>query len=343
MALDNITPATPNQGIAGSNPFDILLPTWSGEVLHSYDSYKMFEPLVTSRVISSGHELEIPVTGKVDVKEVWGRGEAIEGGGGPTSSFKIGLDERPMAAHFELDRIDLMVQQFEYRSEMARQCGEALAKKRDAQIAQLLVKAAVQSQSQAVLDTTGLDSRYGGQVVTAADTASADEAGALAILAAIEADGVRLQELDVDPTGSVCAVSPAMFHAIRRLGVADAAADVGVMQPMFGGVAEMGGMGAAPTQGLSITDSLVYFGTKLMPTNAVPSTNVTTGDANYQVDATNTTALIWKPEAVASIRKMDLTVDTFRDIRRNSELLVASMYSGGGIMRSELATQVKSA
>ena len=343
--MDNVTPVTYNQGVAGTNPFDILLPTWSGEVLHAYDSYKTFEGMVTSRVISSGTELEIPVTGKVDVKEVWGRGEAIDGGGGPTNSFKIALDARPMAAHFELDRIDLMVQQFEYRSEMARQCGEALAKKRDMQIAQLLVKGAAQAQSQAVLDDTALDSNYGGTVVTDGDLAGADEAGALAVLAAIEADRVRMQELDIDPTGSVCAISPALFHQIRRLGVAEASSDLtaGAGRPMFGGVAEAGGLGSPLAQGLSISDSLTYMGTKLVASNNIPSSNVTTGDANYQVDARNVVGLIWKPEAVASIRKMDLTVDTYRDIRRNSELVVASMYSGGGIMRSELATVLKSA
>ena len=66
--------------------------------------------------------------------------------------------------------------------------------------------------------------------MTDAALATADEAGALAVLQAIEDDRIRLQELDVDPSGSVCALSPAMFHAIRRLGVADSGSTVGVSQ-----------------------------------------------------------------------------------------------------------------
>ena len=50
MALDNVTPASPNAGfVGGSSGQDLLLATWAGEVLNAYDRYNVFESLVTSR------------------------------------------------------------------------------------------------------------------------------------------------------------------------------------------------------------------------------------------------------------------------------------------------------
>jgi hypothetical protein len=43
------------------------------------------------------------------------------------------------------------------------------------------------------------------------------------------------------------------------------------------------------------------------------------------------------PECVASLRKTGLVVDTVDDVRRNTTFTVASMLSGTGILKPELA------
>ena len=345
MALDNVSPVSPNAGfVGGSSGQDLLLATWAGEVLNAYDRYNVFEGLVTSRSIESGRSIEFPVTGRVGVVEAWEAGVALEGGGAPTGKFSIELDDRPVAAHFELDNIEQLVSQFEYRSEMARQCGQALARTRDTQLGHLIVKAAGTAARQ--LDESGIDTSYAGQVVTDADTADADaEVRALAFLKAIEGELVRRQEIDVDTAGLNLIVNPADFHAIRRLGVADSASDIASGQmPMFGN--QFFGTEGNPNMlaGLTIRDSLTYMGCKISSTNNLPTSDrSSTGDSNYQVDASNTTGLLFSPDAVASVKKMDLAMDTFRDVRRNTEFVVAQMFCGAGVLRPELAVQVKSA
>jgi hypothetical protein len=333
---------------AGANA-KLWLPIWSGEVLHAYDEYRSFEPMVTSKTIASGREMEFPITGTVDLKPAWDAGEYLVGGKDATGgNFSITLDKRPMAAHFELDNVDLMITQWEYRQELARQAGQTLANARDKQIATFIAGAAV-------VPLTAADPRSGlslpevGNLSTWAD----DAERALEVLEQIEDFVVECQENSV-PVGAVyCAVTPKMFQQIRRLGVAESSpagvAAAGNMQPMFGGVAAAGGLGAQFTQGMnSLSDSLVYMGVTILKSNHLPKEDYVAspiGETRYNLhgDDAQVRALIWMPECVASLRKTGLAVDTEDDIRRNTTFTVASMMSGTGILKPELAKIVVTA
>ena len=339
----------------------LWLPIWSGEVLHAYDEYKSFEPMVTAKTISSGRVMEFPITGTVALKPTWGAGEYLVGGEDAASTqFSVELDKRPMAAHFELDNVDLMITQWEYRQELARQAGQTLANARDKQIATFITGAATVGR----LEDSGnnvVDPRPG-LVFPAPATLSvrADSAEtALELLEAIEDFTVDCQENSV-PVGQVyCAVTPRMFQQIRRLGVAESQGDAVNMQPMFGGVAAAGGLGAGFQQGLNaLSDSLRYMGVTIVKSNHLPNADYSSasiGEARYNIDGSEAAdtdpatagagvrALIWMPECVASLRKTGLVVDTEDDIRRNSTFTVASMMSGTGILKPELAKVVVNA
>ena len=108
------TDATPSTNATGGK---LWLPIWSGEVLHAYDEYNVFEGLVDHKTITSGREMLFPRTGTVDLKAQWGAGEELVGGTDAKSSqFAVTLDNRPMAAHFELDNVDMMITMWEYRA-----------------------------------------------------------------------------------------------------------------------------------------------------------------------------------------------------------------------------------
>ena len=66
-------------GATPSGAGKLWLPIWSGEVLHAYDEYRMFEPMVTSKTISSGRLMEFPITGTVSLKPAWDAGEYLMG------------------------------------------------------------------------------------------------------------------------------------------------------------------------------------------------------------------------------------------------------------------------
>ena len=338
MSYRNST--TLGTSVDGANDMGKLwLPIWSGEVLHAYDQFRMFEPMVTSKSISSGRTIEFPITGTVNLKAAWDAGEYLVGGENSASSqFTIELDKRPMAAHFELDNIDLMVTQWEYRQELARQAGQTLANARDKQVAAYIALAAASAKIADDPRTLSLPD------VFAVSAAVIDDAAeALKVLEGIEEFCVDLQMNDVPVQGCYCVVTPRLFQQIRRLGVADAQAEAVSMQPMFGGVAMAGGLGAPLTQGMnSLSDSLVYMGVTITKSNHIPTADYAAnaiGETRYNVQgaAGNVRGMIFCAEAVAAVRKTGLVVDTEDDIRRNTTFTVASMYSGTGVLKPELA------
>ena len=159
-------------------------------------------------------------------------------------------------------------------------------------------------------------------------------AAALEALKACEDFVVYLQTINAPTDGVYLVVEPRTFQDIRALGVANSATTAMNMQPMFGGVAMAGGLGAALTQGLNkITDSLDYMGVKIMKNNHLPIVDYSVNDAakigenryNLNFLAAGVCGLLFQKSAVASLKLQGLKVDTVDDIRRNTTFTVASM------------------
>lgn len=349
-------------GVSGSiSDFDLWLPTWSGEVLHAYDQYNMLEAKVDTRTLTNGISVEFPITGTVALTPAWEAGQELAGGGSSSTKFSIGLDRRPTAAHFELDNIDVMIQQFDFRSELARQAGLTLANERDRQIGRLLVNGAqtasrmhTRDGDDLAVDSAGIDTRYGGKAYylsasTDIDAWGTSEAGALYVLAAIEAEQVRARNLDL-PEGTLCVVvRPELFNQIRRLGIASPNFGTGLFNTT-GGRDDMKIFGTNTTMpamraSLSYLDAEIYSSTHL-PNDAEydvggvgnSGDNLEAADALYSGDMRGIVGLMFRKGGVASIKKQGLKVDTVNDIRRNSVFTVASMYHGGGVLRPEFCS-----
>jgi hypothetical protein len=351
---------TTGAAISGSNSTGgkLWLPIWSGEVIHAYDEYNMFENLVTTRVIPSGTTVEIPITGTVDLKPAWEAGEELVGGAASTAkTFQLKLDKRPMAAHFEVDNIDLMQTQWEYRNELARQAAQTIANARDKQIFSYLVRTATASQlSGDPRPTMNLESvLYGdtGEKQIAewgdSDEEAADRAtGALSALEYVEQFIVHLQENNIPYDRLYMAVTPQAFMDIRALGVARASDEFanGGQQLYFAGNAGLGGP-LTNSYG-QLHDTLEYMGCTIVKSNHVLGTDLsggtTLGEDKYNLDfaAGGVKAVMWTPECMAGIRLQGLKVDTVDDIRRNTTFTVASMMAGTGVLRPECAALITS-
>lgn len=305
-------------GTAQGGTPEYWLPIWSGEVLNAYDQYNIFEPLVTTRAITSGTTMRFPITGTVGHKAQWKAGEELEGSNDISAPgwFDISLDQRPMASYFELDDISLMLTQWEYRAELARQSGLALANARDKQIACLIAQGAFMPNRNPAVSKGG---NFGGADITSDLTSSSYDMpasavfnylghssasdveranAALKLLEYIERYMVRLQEIDAPTTGVYVAVTPRAFQDIRALGVARSEATItnapGVynMQPMFGGVAAAGGLGAPYTQGMNaLSDTLTYMGATIIKTNHLLSQTVELDGTDYTVVSTDTAGI----------------------------------------------------
>ena len=357
-----VTSGTSQSG--GSGAGKLWLPIWSGEVIHAYDEYNMFENLVTSKTIASGRSMQFPITGTVDIQASWAAGEELVGGtDAKSTTFAVHLDARPIAAFFETDNIDLMITQWEYRAELARQAGLALANARDKQIWSFLCRAGATNQLGATTDPRpqmGLDTViYGGSVEANSDhlgglwDAGADlelrTNAALELLQALEKFLVHLQSNNIDAGQVYCAVNPQAFMDIRALGVARVNTELaaGGNQLMFNGSAVGGfgtGLGAPLTQGMAkLQDTLVYMGVTIVKSNHIMTTDesgesaTSIGEDRYGLDfaAAKVGAAMWTPECIASLKLQGVKVDTVDDIRRNTQFTVASTMNGTGVLRPE--------
>ena len=237
---ENTGAATSGDAYAsGTSAGKLWLPIWSGEVIHAYDEMNQFEGLVQSKTIPSGTTVEIPITGTVSLKPTWLAGEELTGGDDSnTSTFQLKLDKRPMAAHFELDNVDLMLTQWEFRAELARQAALTLANTRDKQIYSYLTRAALSTQidadprpglnlDNAIFGEDGSTSLKLASVGTTAATAADRATGALSMLEKVEKYIVYLQENNIPYGQLYLAVSPRTFMDIRALGVARSSLDLG--------------------------------------------------------------------------------------------------------------------
>jgi hypothetical protein len=347
--------------IAGANK--LWLSIWSGETIHAYDEYNMFESLVDSKTISNGVAMEFPITGTVALNAAWAAGKELIGSTTDSTSATIAikLDKRPIAAHFEIDNVDLMQTQWEFRSELARQAGLTLANARDKQIAAYIARAGAEDlnynsgwdgsdNDPSIVGTEDPRSLPAGPVflngkffdLGRSASTSADRANAaLQALQACEDFVVYLQTINAPTDGVYLAVEPRAFQDIRALGVARASTETFNMQPMFGGVAQAGGLGAALAQGMNgLMDSLEYMGVRIIKSNHLPTSNFSgIGEDRYNLafgDA-GVCGLLFQRSAVAALKLQGLKVDTLDDIRRNTTFTVASMMAGTGVLRPECA------
>jgi len=339
--------------VAGANK--LWLSIFSGETLAAYDHSNIFEQLVDHKVLSGGVAWEFPVTGTVSIVSAWNAGVELSGNSNTNASSTIAvkLDKRPIAAHFEIDNIDLMQSQWEFRAELARQAGMSLANARDKQIAAYIGRAA--AEAPLASDPRGIAAGpvfpsilfkdLGAGINTVADGAMRS-AAALEALRAAEDFLVWLQTINAPTDGVYLAVTPRAFQDIRALGVARTAPTAMASQPMFGGGELAGGLGLGLTQGLNnLTDSLDYMGVKIIKSNHLPTANYAAGaigEARYnlQFGDTGCVGLIFQKACVASLKLQGLKVDTVDDVRRNTTFTVASAMNGTGVLRPECAAML---
>ena len=358
---DSVSAGPLGGGAAGSGTSKLWLPLWSGEVINAYDQYNMFENMITTKTLTGGFSYEFPITGTVALNPAWNAGVELNGGDAESKTFKVNLDNRPMAAHFETDNVDLLVTQWDYRSELARQAGLTLANTRDRQIAMALAAAcavAPISSDPRGSDFTTNAFQAPGVISTTVLSSACTDAQALKVLEEIENYLVVCQENDVTIGQPYCVVTPKVFQTIRALGIPRSNTSF-TNYPLFGASEEVGNLGAPLAVGMNMmTDALDYMGVKIVKSNHLPKTDLNAaaaaskiGGAKYNLNAATTAfsvavaqgytnfsfyGIIFQAEAIAGLSLMGMKVDTVQDVRRNTQFTVASMMKGTGLIRPEM-------
>lgn len=330
---------------------DLWLPVFSGEILSRFNEYLTMSDKVRTATISEGTTATFPSLGKLD-SEIHNRGDVMLGMASEQTERRITLEDRPVVSHFETDDIEKMLTYYEGRMELATEVGRALARQWDAKVARMLVQASIEPEGV----SGGAEGTFPGggtggdgeQIVDAA-TGTANEAGALAILAACETAAVRFDTLYIPLEDRFCAVEPAMWYALKNLGVPSSGSQDS--KAYFGDsrfASTAGQINPAMATGASTaaTDYLMHNGIKIFRSINLPKTNEsgnTDIDAKYRANYNNTTGVIFQRQAVAAVTKMGVATESFRDVRRQSDFFVGKVFTGGGTLRPQCAISIASA
>lgn len=286
---------------------ELFLKVFAGEVLTSFEKATVFTPRTMSRTISAGKSASFPVVGR-NTAGYHTPGSEILGNNIGHSEVVITIDQLLVSPVF-IASIDDAMNHWDVRSEYSKQCGLALAYEMDKHIAAMALKAA---RSPAILD--GFD---GGSTIVNANFRTDSNALAAGLFEAAKV----FDEKHVPDSERFCFLPPALYYLLAQ--------NTTAINSQFGG-------SGAYKDGTVVK----IAGIELVKTNHLPQSNAVGTNAKYQIDGTNTAAIVMQKGAVGTVKLLDMAVESEYDIRRQGTLALAKYAVGHGVLRPEMCVEL---
>jgi hypothetical protein len=296
---------------AGDN-LALFLKLMGGEVLTAFKNKTMFEDKQQVRSISAGKSAAFPATGRLAARYVV-PGVTQVGQAMNHNEVVIGVDGELLADAF-VASIDEAYAHWDVRAPITESMGDALAQAYDLNVARNVV---IASRSANVV--TG---EPGGANVQAA-TIHTDAA---VLAAGLYTAAQTLDEKFIDAANRYAAFRPAQYYlAVQRNDLINKDWD---------------GKG-------SYADGTIQSiaGITLMKSNNVPNAN---DNANsniptaYRRDYSVTRGIVWTPQAVGTVKLLDLKSEAEYMIRQRGWYMVSSYAMGHGTLRPPCAVELRS-
>ena len=339
-------------GQTGSNR-ELFLKQFSGEVLTSFEEKNIAMPLHRVRTINSGKSAQFPSIGVIDAG-YHAAGQTILGDSVAHSEVTVTVDDLLVSAAF-VPKIDEAMNHYEVRSTYSKEMGNALANAADKNIFSTILKAAttVSGGDQAGYWTSAdfandnvIDSDSGtGGVQETAGVIDTDTGGTVATgQQIVDAVFAALQKFDEhNVTGEKFLVlTPEAYYLLFG---AQANTIVNTAMNRDAGGNGSVALGQAPTIG----------GVKVLMSNHLPvasqstptplSTDSNSGAARntaYNAGGTvpNLKGLIFTKDAAATVKLLDLGVESEYQIDRQGTLMVAKYAMGHNVLRGKSAIAI---
>lgn len=310
--------------INGAGDVDALfLKLFAGETLTAFEETNVALGHVQTRTISKGKSAQFPATGRVGA-EYHVPGTEIQGLTMNSSEVVITIDDL-LISHGFIANIDEAKDHYDYRSIFSKEMGRALARQMDKHLFQVGVLAARASNV-----VTG---EAGGSVILTGEaglpeTPNFDTNGDH-LAAAIFIAAQKFDEKDVPEEDRVCFVRPAQYYALVKA--------VNNLNKDWGGSGSYAEGNIVKIAGITIIKT-----NNLPKTDLSAATGVTAGTGNkYRGDFSKTSALVMQKQAVATVKLLDLGMESAYDIRRQGHLMVAKYAVGHGILRPQCAIEIR--
>jgi len=341
MSVSNTLRFLRNTANATPTVTDMLLPVFGGEVITAFEEANQFLPLVNYKTMTSGKDMKFPAVWKIG-SEYHEAGTELLGMDVDTKEFTISLDDRPLVSHFEVDDIDVSLAHFDIRSELALECGREMARQMDRKVACLLLNAAAASADSGNAFPGGGDSLSTWEANADFTSNFNSEQDGAALVEAIGDIAQAMDEKDVPVTERACVVKVSLYYALRKLGLPYY--DAAVKNASAGGIwgrTDLGTTGPGINAQQGYNTPIDVLGVPVYASNHLPTATISTGPAKYHVaDGAKVGGVMFHKSAIGVCQLAGITTESFRDVRRQSDFMLAKLFMGGGTLRPYAAYRI---
>ena len=320
--MANATPSRVGQINSTGDTRALFLKVFSGEVLTTFNAKTVMADKVRVRNIASGKSAQFPSIAKTKA-EYHTPGAEIVGNVIKQDEKVITIDDLLIANTF-ISRIDEAMTHFDVRSEYSNQMGQALAQTYDRNLLSLAVKAT-------------RDTGAGGIGVGTAGYGNAESLSIGAtptvqnIVDAAYSAAQKFDEKNIPDEDRYLVVSPATYYKLvnndKLLNLFYNPGNNGSYSD--GKVVKIAGFTIVKSNNLAI--------------NHTTATDYPDYSSKYAVNASDTVGLLMHPQALGTVKLLDLASEMEYDIRRQGTLMVSKMAVGHGVLRPECLVELRAA
>lgn len=318
---------------AGASTRELFLKQFAGEVLTSFEERNIAMPLHRVRTISNGKSAQFPSIGTASAA-YHKAGDTIYGGQVDASEITVTVDDLLVSSTF-VPKIDEAMNHYDVRSIYSSEMGNALANAADRNVFSTIYDAATGA------GTADQEAQWVDVDSDSSSPFASGAAGQLSLSADATVSGTEivngiiksLETFDsADVTGEkYCVLDPATYYTLMGT-------DTNAMNRDFGGNGSIAG-GQVPTVG----------GVKILMSNHLPKGTVGltpsplsqadggSGNSTYSAGASGLKGLIFTKDAAATVKLLDLGVESEYQIERQGTLMVAKYAMGHNVLRNKAA------
>jgi hypothetical protein len=340
MALPHQAPSRLGQLNAAGDNRELFLKLYAGEILTAFEERNIFLPLHRTRTISNGKSASFPMVGTATAK-YHTPGTMIEADSVKHGERTVTVDDLLISTQF-ISNIDEAMNHYDVRSIYSKEAGNALANQMDKNIGRIIAKSSsITTKAKATAaGLTGVidDETYTNNITIGAGTATDVLDGSKIAQSIYDA----LAEFDKkDVTGDkVCVLPPEQYYALFN--VTQSVNNLAYMNKDVGGSGSFAS-GTVPVIG----------GVKILMSNHMPQLNETTSSGiepitstragAYRSDYSKLKGLIFSSDAAATVKLLDLGVESEYQIERQGTLMVAKYACGHNILKPACAISLNKA
>lgn len=341
MALPDYAPSRLGQVNAAGDDRELFLKLFAGEVLTAFEHTNIAMPLHRVRTIQKGKSATFPLTGYASA-EYHTPGAMIDPKKVKHGERVVTVDDLLISPVF-IANIDEAMNHYDVRGIYAKETGAALGRQADRNIFRTVAKAAF------ITDGASAASEFGAtfddEVFTANQAigeAAGDATDPQKIVSAIYKAIEEFVRKNVPYENAVIVLPPEQYYALLNVSDVTKAA---WLNKDVGGVGSTAGRQIPMVAGLPVmvSNHLPQSDQSLSLSDGDQAPITSSRSGKYKGDFSAIKGLIFTPDAAATVKLMDLGIESEYQIERQGTLMVAKYAMGHNILRPACAIALTAA